>query len=123
MRIQKAQSRKKSDGFFLNKKPRIQPFPKTGRKQALQFLAGEIIGLQARIAKSTCKGQEGVEGRIIDETQNTVVLQAKAGKKRIAKATADFEFPKEGITVGGKILQGRPEDRTKKMLALSSRAR
>jgi RNase P/RNase MRP subunit p29 len=74
-----------------------------------------------RITRSPCKGQEGIEGRITGETQNTFLLQTNSGRKRIAKIGAAFEFPDLGIAAAGRVLQCRPEDRTKKMLSLAGK--
>ncbi len=107
--------------LFLKQKESFNGPSRLGRKQSLQALAGEIIGMQAKVAKSNGKGMQGIEGTIEDETQNTLVFKTAKGTKRVPKAQAAIEFPALGITVSGKLLQARPEDRTKKLLSLASK--
>lgn len=43
----------------------------------------ELIGLNVKIAKCTHKPLEGVEGRVIDETKNTLKIELKSGREII----------------------------------------
>jgi ribonuclease P protein subunit POP4 len=75
----------------------------------------EIIGKEVRVARSSCKDLAGTQGRILDETKNTLLLQTEKGRKRIPKSCCDFFFVEEGVEVPGKTFAVRPEDRTKKL--------
>ena len=58
------------------------------------------------------------DGKVVDETKNTVVIEAGGKKKRIAKASHIFCFrigAKEA-RIDGDILQKRPEERIKTKL-------
>ncbi len=76
----------------------------------------ELIGLHCKISDSKNKSQAGIEGKVIDETQKTIVIETIKGSKRILKATSTFRFLVNGrwVEVPGKLLVGRPEDRIKK---------
>ncbi|MDP3742067.1 MAG: ribonuclease P protein subunit [Candidatus Micrarchaeota archaeon] len=78
----------------------------------MQFLSRELIGKEVKITSSFCKGLCQVKGKIIDETANTFVIEYNRQRKVIPKATTVFEI--DGKKVDGKVLVGRPEDRTKK---------
>lgn len=76
----------------------------------------ELIGKRVTITR--CKDPTWVNksGTIVDETKNTFLIERKNMTKRIAKQIATFEFNyhQKKITVNGKQLTYRPEDRIKK---------
>ena len=80
----------------------------------MQILLDEIIGKKIKIANASCKGLAGIEGTIIDETQNTLVIKTKKGNKHVPKAPCTFEI--EGVKVKGKLFLTRPQERIKKIL-------
>ena len=84
-----------------------------------EFLAGELIGLKARVEKSSGKDFQGLEGKIVDETRNTLVLQTPKGKKSVSKKDCVFLFPESGVKAEGFLLVARPEDRTKKIARIA----
>jgi len=79
----------------------------------------ELIGLFAKVVESKDPTLINFEGKIIDETQKTLLFLSKNGKiKRIPKAICTFYISlPDGITVkvDGKVLVGRPQDRIKKI--------
>ena len=80
----------------------------------------ELIGLKARIAKSTDPTQKGLHGTVIDETYNTLKIETKHGEKVVPKNNAVFIFTLMNsikVEVDGSILVSRPEDRIKKKFA------
>jgi ribonuclease P protein subunit POP4 len=81
----------------------------------------ELIGLEAKIAKSTDPTQKGLKGKVIDETYNTIKIETKEGREKvIPKANTIFIFALPNgvkVEVEGKILISRPEDRIKKKFA------
>tara|TARA_Y100000310_G_C19991176_1_gene494191 strand:+ start:133 stop:387 length:255 start_codon:yes stop_codon:yes gene_type:complete len=73
------------------------------------FLRGELIG-------SSIKSQlKNIKGRIIDETKNTFeVLTTKKQRKKILKnQKIIFKIKNKNVTVNGKLLKIRPEERIK----------
>ena len=76
---------------------------------------GEIIGWNAKIVSSKNKANTGIEGKIIDETKNTLTLKTQKGKKRVIKKNIviSFKMKKNEITINGEKLQGAPEERIK----------
>ncbi|MDI6798618.1 MAG: ribonuclease P protein subunit [Candidatus Aenigmarchaeota archaeon] len=78
----------------------------------------ELINLVVKIAKSTDPTQEGLRGRVIDETYNTFKIETEEGKEKIIpKKNCVFIFTlpnKTKVQVDGKLLVARPEDRIKK---------
>jgi len=79
----------------------------------------ELIGLRCRIVKSTDPGHVGLEGIVIDETLNTLLLKCEDGKiRRIPKRNSVFHFilpSGEIVEVEGVVIVKRPEERTKKI--------
>ncbi|UCD07932.1 MAG: ribonuclease P protein component 1 [Candidatus Aenigmatarchaeota archaeon] len=77
----------------------------------------ELVGLFVKITKSTDPSNVGIEGRIVDETRNTLTIETKKGKKSFIKEKCTFSFllpTNERVNVDGRVLVARPEDRIKK---------
>jgi ribonuclease P protein subunit POP4 len=86
----------KGKGYEINKK---------------NILNHELIGLKVKIVESTDPKRIGAKGKIIDETKNTFVLE---DGKVIPKHECVFEFDiGEKISVKGKDIEKKPEDRLK----------
>lgn len=84
-------------------------------------LRHELVGLKARVVKSTHKGYEKVSGTIVDETRNTLTIRQAGRDKKIPKNSATFELTLNGetrVSVDGKLLSARPEDRVKKKIKI-----
>lgn len=77
----------------------------------------ELIGLQVKITESKNKANIGIEGRVVDETRNTLTIETKSGRKNFMKEQCFFSFLLPGgekVNVDGRVLVARPEDRIKK---------
>ncbi len=70
---------------------------------------GELIGLDATITHATNTHQQGYQGKIIDETKNTIIF---AGNKTFLKKTITLQLHNQ--IVDGTQIIGRSEDRIKK---------
>ncbi|HID08717.1 TPA: ribonuclease P protein component 1 [Candidatus Micrarchaeota archaeon] len=81
-------------------------------------LLGEIIGLRVRVVNATHPGYLGIEGRVVDETKNLLVVETPEGIKKLPKPDIVVEFELhdgERICVDGAEITVRPEERTKKL--------
>ena len=81
-----------------------------------QIIRGELVGKRITITHSKNKTLIGVKGKVIDETQQTLVLEDKEKKrKQVLKNGITFETNHRGerITIKGKQIVGRPEERVK----------
>lgn len=76
-----------------------------------KILRSEFIGKKIKIVDAANKSLIGLEGEIIDETQQTLSIKTKKGTKKIIKKDMTFEIEK--IKINGKIITKRPEDRMK----------
>lgn len=77
----------------------------------------EFIGLTVEIVESNHKGFVGIQGKIIDETRNTIWIDTGDTEKVIPKDEVTFLFtlPQgEKVLIDGKFIVARPEDRIKK---------
>ena len=76
----------------------------------------ELIGRTVTIIECTDPSWVHQTGLIIDETQQTFLIEIEKKQKRIAKQTATFAFEYHGkkTIVKGSRLVYRPEDRIKK---------
>jgi ribonuclease P protein subunit POP4 len=76
----------------------------------------ELIGLRCVVVSSENRSQEGIRGKVIDETMKTIVIESGEKQKRIQKKGAVFRFDlgKQQVDVDGNYLVARPEDRIKK---------
>lgn len=73
-------------------------------------MKSELIGLKAVVCG------KNIEGKIIDETKNMLIIECKEKIKKAIKKGNDFEFELDGqkLKIEGKMLVGRPEERIKK---------
>jgi len=73
----------------------------------------ELIGLPVRVVESTNPSLIGIEGNVIDETRNMLIIEHDGKEKKVAKANARFVFnlPEAKVKVDGRLLRSRPEDR------------
>jgi ribonuclease P protein subunit POP4 len=86
-------------------------------KAAATITQSELIGLDARVAKSTNRDSVGILGKVIDETRNTLVIRQNNSDKIVPKETTIFQFTLPNgsvVEVEGNAIMGRPEDRVKK---------
>lgn len=83
----------------------------------LSLVRHELIGLHAKIVKSTNPANVGLAGKIIDERYQTLILQTNSREKKIFKENVVLivELPDgKRVQVDGKLLLGRPWERIKK---------
>jgi len=76
----------------------------------------ELIGLNAKVVKTMNRQLEGLVGKVIDETRNTLILFNGAKNMIVPKDVVSFNFylPNgDVVRVDGKRLIGRAEDRIK----------
>ncbi|MFH1751358.1 MAG: ribonuclease P protein subunit [archaeon] len=79
------------------------------------ILGQEIIGLRVEVKKSSDENKQGIKGVIKEETKNTITVETIKGLKKIPKkeVTLKFIIGKKIIEVEGKLLECKPEARTK----------
>lgn len=79
----------------------------------------ELIGLHGKIVQAKNSVNIGIEGKIVDESYKTLVVETKSGDKRIFKdaVTLQLELPdRKKVQVEGNLLVARPWDRLKRKL-------
>ena len=79
----------------------------------------ELIGLKVKVLHSNTESYLGIEGTVVDETKNLIILETSRGEKKILKRgiVLLIELPNGKIVkVRGDRLVGRPEDRLKRIL-------
>jgi ribonuclease P protein subunit POP4 len=76
----------------------------------------ELVGLRVRVARHPDPSIAGCEGLVVDETMNTISIEADGRVRVVQKMGGDFEFPLDGqsVRLEGSRIAFRPEDRTKK---------
>ncbi len=77
----------------------------------------ELIGFDAKIVRSSNPDCMGLEGKVLDETRNTILILHKNKKRTIIKNTSVFDFTMPDgtiIEIDGEAIIGRPEVRVKK---------
>ena len=81
-----------------------------------KIVMDELIGLKARVIKSSHRGLEKIAGVVVDETMQTLVIDQNGVEKTVPKTNTvfEFEFQDEKVVVDGKDIAFRPEDRVKK---------
>ncbi len=80
----------------------------------------ELIGLEVKIIEYPDKNLVGLTGKVIDETQKTLLIEMSNGKRvRIFKFHGVFQFTlpnKEKVIIRGVQILGRPEERLKNIV-------
>ena len=78
-------------------------------KKLNELLKGELIGMNAKVIG------KNIQGKIIDETKNMLVVKTEEGIKKVIKKNSKMEFTikNEKIVVEGNKLVARPEERIK----------
>ena len=76
----------------------------------------ELIGLRVKVQASGTESLVGVEGVVVDETMNTLIVERDDGDRiRILKDHQEFMFTlpdgKTTVQVPGRLIVGRPWDR------------
>jgi ribonuclease P protein subunit POP4 len=73
----------------------------------------EMIGMQAKIIKSTNPQINNIKGSIVNETKSTFILSTNKGLKKFPKQQNVWEFQLNGakISLNGKMISKKPEDR------------
>ena len=77
----------------------------------------ELVGLNAKVVRSSHPGYVGIEGKVLGETRNTILILHKNKKKTVIKNTSVFNFTTPDgtiVEIDGKAIIGRPEARIKK---------
>ena len=83
-----------------------------------ELLRHELISLRITVTRSSNPSHEGINGVVVDETKNTLVIADGSKKRRIPKEGATYVFTMPDgtfIEVEGRRLLGRPVDRTGKI--------
>jgi ribonuclease P protein subunit POP4 len=88
---------------------------KNMRINVKDIIKHELIGLKVKIVDSKNKSNIGIQGKIIDETKHTIMIESKDEKKRLFKnnITIDVHVDKKIVRINGKLLSGRPKERVK----------
>ncbi|HUY01333.1 MAG TPA: ribonuclease P protein component 1 [Candidatus Deferrimicrobium sp.] len=79
-----------------------------------------LIGLEVKIVQSSNQNYHNLNGKVVDETKNTLIIEIGDKEKRIPKKNSTFQFRlqnKKAVEVNGKLLLGRPEERIKKKIS------
>lgn len=79
----------------------------------------ELIGLDVQVESNSMPGIVGLEGRIVDETRNTFILETVRKVLRIPKKNASLTFTLpdgQKARVSGSVLISQPENRINKRM-------
>ena len=87
------------------------------------ILRHELIGLPVEVVSASNPAQQGIAGRLVDETRNMVVIETPRGTKKVQKALATFRLTvPDGtvVDVSGSALVSQPEKRITKVSKIPS---
>lgn len=74
----------------------------------------ELIGLSVEVEEHSDESLEGIEGTVVDETKNMLVIDGKKVQKD--EGVFVFKLNDSKVRINGKIIAKRPEDRVKMRL-------
>jgi ribonuclease P protein subunit POP4 len=77
-----------------------------------ETLAQEFIGKEILIIDSKTASLKGLQGMVVDETKNLLMLSTPIGTKKIQKNQITFTIDKKEI-IDGKDIIKNPEERIK----------
>ena len=72
----------------------------------------EFIGRRVTVTEHSDPALSGLTGTVVDETRETLLLDAEGSHKRVAKRSGRYDF--DGETVAGDRIAFRPQDRTRR---------
>ena len=81
-------------------------------------LSEGLIGLQAKILQSPDSTLQGIEGTVVFETKNTLIIREGSIIRQIPKSVAkklEFQTSSCACFISGSALIGRPEDRISRL--------
>ena len=81
----------------------------------MEKIKEELIGLTVTIVDSKNSKNINMEGKIVDETKNMIIIKTKHGEKKLIKNQNTFgiEFENGKEIIEGSLLVARPQDRIK----------
>ncbi len=81
------------------------------------LLQHELIGLEVKVLESSCVSNIGLEGTLVDETKNMLIIRCQNKQKKIPKTANVFQFKvdDELAVIPGELIKMRSEDRTKRL--------
>lgn len=86
-----------------------------GRSSKKSLVKHELIGLDARVVEAADPSHRGLEGRVVDETRQTLRIDVRGRELTIPKQGSIFAFRlDEDVLIPGERLLYRPENRIKK---------
>lgn len=76
----------------------------------------ELIGLKVKVVDASNQDLIGLQGIIVNETKNTLVIEHEKKAKTVLKkqVTLQVKMDEHLVRIDGKMLLGRSEDRVKK---------
>jgi ribonuclease P protein subunit POP4 len=79
----------------------------------MNIITKELIGSQLKVVDSKNKANMSIEGKIVDETKYTFVIETKKGKKVLMKKNIVAEICYKGkkYTINGEKITKRPHER------------
>ena len=83
----------------------------------MNLVRHELIGLHAKVVKSTNQANIGIEGKITNESYTTLTIELDGKEKKVFKENVILlvELPDgKKVQVHGNLLVGRPWERIKK---------
>ena len=81
-----------------------------------QYSRQEFIGRLCEVVDAGHQGYLGMKGLILDETRGTLLISTAAGERCVPKPGNTFRITFDGkeVTLNGREIAFRPEERTKK---------
>jgi RNase P/RNase MRP subunit p29 len=78
-----------------------------------------LIGKNAKVVESRNSSLQGIEGTVVDETKNMIVIRSPDKERMVEKKVCLFNF--DGLKTQGKAVQGRAKDRIKRSKKVKKR--
>ena len=73
----------------------------------------ELVGKEIEVVSSKNKQNLGLKGKVIDETKHTLKISHQGVNKTLLKGNVTFKIKSLNLTIEGKTIIKRPEERIK----------
>jgi len=87
------------------------------------ILRHELMGLDLEVVGASDPGLVGIRGKVVAESKNTIIIKERDnGRKTLPKGDiiAKLVLPEKAVVeVDGRLLSGRPHERTKKKIRIT----
>lgn len=82
-------------------------------KMTTKIFTAELVGEMIEVIDAKNKNNQGMKGKIVDETKMTITIQQNGKIKILLKSGIVFRLSRNSLIIKGTEIMKRPEERIK----------